>query len=541
MAFNINTAKKVTNKFDPSTAKRVGEIQEPQVPLENSGATRSFQEGSVTPPMDERKASVIVEALRRGGSIADKALTTLMRPSESVPDMFRRKDDVVPEEKDMIKPMSWKSVVRQAVSNTPKSGAQFLEDIITPFAHPVDTAKAIGNLGLGLEQKFIPGTQGNEYIVDDLVDMFKDRYGGIENFKKTLAEDPVGAVADIATVLNPAGKAVQATGAATKLQKVSKAGKAITKASEAMEPLTAAGKTVRGAIKKVVPDGMSERLYQSAAKFHPSLPLDVRSRIAKTALNEEIMPKASDLDRLRTDIDRVQGIVDTKIDRATRAGKKIPLEDIFKNIRTLRKKQTLRVDPAKKRKVVDDLIQGIKDEAKLTGREKLTPNQAQELKQSIYKELETAYSNVSEAPISVKARKELARGIKENIEEIIPEVKQLNKNNSDRIALMNELESSLGGLSNKNLVDIGLYSKARAGRFAAGPSGMLVGLTLGLLDGSRAKARLAIIANRLKDKGIILSEDSMISKILDKTTEASLASRQAGKVSETLEGEQNGK
>lgn len=100
-------------------------------------------------------------------------------------------------------PMGWGDVASGAVNNAIPSLKQLGSDFVQPFLHPVDTAKAIGQLGLGAAEKLIPGGEyPHEKYADAFAQHFVDRYGGMENLKKTMATDPAGFLADAATVLS---------------------------------------------------------------------------------------------------------------------------------------------------------------------------------------------------------------------------------------------------------------------------------------------------------------------------------------------------
>jgi hypothetical protein len=91
--------------------------------------------------------------------------------------------------------------------------------------HPIDTATNIGNIGKGVMQKLgiMEGKDAEPYA-DAVGKFLVDRYGSGEAIKKTIATDPVGMAADIATVLSGGelalarapgmvGKAAQVAGA----------------------------------------------------------------------------------------------------------------------------------------------------------------------------------------------------------------------------------------------------------------------------------------------------------------------------------------
>ena len=131
-----------------------------------------------------------------------------------------------------------------AVGNLPGSAWQFAKDVTAPIHSPVETAKGLGGLaagvvqrmnrsqrsGLGLDEE--PGAQ--EQNVDALLDFVKERYGGLENIKRTVAKDPAGFFADIAGLaMGGGGLAAKAAGTAGKVGKI---GAAVQKAGRAVDP-----------------------------------------------------------------------------------------------------------------------------------------------------------------------------------------------------------------------------------------------------------------------------------------------------------------
>lgn len=152
-------------------------------------------------------------------------------------------------------PMAWSDVGSQAVQNIPKSAGEFVGNITHAVTHPVETVKTIANVGYGGLSK-AAGAIGvpmepdakakREQSFDAVRDFFAERYGGVENFKRTLADDPVGLAADLSSVFAPAGIAARAPGVAGKAGKVAQA------ASRALDPITLAARTIKGTGKNVV-------------------------------------------------------------------------------------------------------------------------------------------------------------------------------------------------------------------------------------------------------------------------------------------------
>lgn len=138
-------------------------------------------------------------------------------------------------------PVSMADVPGQALQNLPESAAQFASDIVQPILHPIDTAKAIGSVGKGALQK-AGVVSGDDSIkdADAFGQFFADRYGGWDNVKRTMAQDPVGFLGDLSMVLTGGGAAaVRAPGV------IGKTGKILGAAGEMVDPISVAGKTAK--------------------------------------------------------------------------------------------------------------------------------------------------------------------------------------------------------------------------------------------------------------------------------------------------------
>jgi len=120
----------------------------------------------------------------------------------------------------------------EAFKNLIPSAKAAGESLIQPIVHPIETAKGLSRLGAGVAQKlsrtrvdpatgnitFDRGAPGQyEPYADAAGQFLANRYGGWANIKNTMATDPVGFVADLATVV-PGGQEalVRAPGALAK-------------------------------------------------------------------------------------------------------------------------------------------------------------------------------------------------------------------------------------------------------------------------------------------------------------------------------------
>lgn len=403
--------------------------------------------------------------------------------------------------------------VKTAIGNVPKSTARFVEDLITPFMGPYpenqrQIAEAIGNLAVGTMEKLIPGKQDKEVFADQMGAAIKERFGSPGAFKKSLIEDPVGVVADIAGLVTGAGAAVRGVGAVSKVKKISDLGRTITKAGVALEPTTLARKTAAGLARPFIPPNLPSKLYQSAAKFSTTLSQQQRKAITNTALDNEIMPTLKGLEKIRGGINDLNGQITQLIDDAMETGRKIPVEDLFKDFAKLKEEAILSGKPISNQRAIDRIRKEITDANKQIERGALTPKEAQQLKQKIYKDNEEYYSRVKDSPASVQAQKAVATQAKDFLEDVFPEIKQLNQKEGALIELRKALDRPVDRISNRDLLGIGIPIKGTVGGVAAGTPGIVAGLALGLLDSPLVKSKLAIVLQRVRRQGIQISPTS---------------------------------
>lgn len=130
----------------------------------------------------------------------------------------------------------------RAGENLVPSATRFGTDLLNVAMHPVETVQTLGKVAAGGVQKLIPGEQSYEPYADAIGQFYADRYGGVENAKRTFAEDPIGFAADLATVFGGGQLALaRAPGVAGQV------GRAAGSVSRAIDPINAtiqAGKAV---------------------------------------------------------------------------------------------------------------------------------------------------------------------------------------------------------------------------------------------------------------------------------------------------------
>lgn len=166
----------------------------------------------------------------------------------------------------------WSEVPQKALVNAPGSAMEFGKNIYETVRHPIESAKNVGNLLMGLAEKhknlynkelgLDAPTGEHEKYPEALGQHFLDRYGSEENIRKSIASDPIGVASDVSSAL----LAPEAL-----LSKVPYAGKAATIARAATDPLTVpafAAKTAgkAGALTLGYDSGTGFRNIEEAAK-----------------------------------------------------------------------------------------------------------------------------------------------------------------------------------------------------------------------------------------------------------------------------------
>ena len=134
-------------------------------------------------------------------------------------------------------------VASRAISNIPSSFGSMVGNIVEAVTSPVQTAKSVVDLGAGILQNVLPESlvqavgedKASREVASRVGQFYADRYGSVEGAKRAIAEDPVGVLADVSTVL---------TGGALATPRA--VSQPLARAASAIDPLAIAG---RGALR----------------------------------------------------------------------------------------------------------------------------------------------------------------------------------------------------------------------------------------------------------------------------------------------------
>lgn len=420
----------------------------------------------------------------------------------------------------------------ETIRNIPGSAVQLAKDIYHPIRHPIDTAKSLQTIGQGLIEKIIPdvgefGPTENEKVVDAVGQFIKDRYGSINAFKTTVQNDPVGALADFSIVATGGGTALAKTG------KFAKVAKTIQAVGKAIEPINAVISFAKVA-GKLVPQGLPEKLLESALKFRPSIKQAERARMTKTVLKEGIMPTVTGLMDLADKLEVLDIKLNKIIDQATKKGTLINKSAIFKQLKELRKDLGgAKLDAGADLKQINAVVKSFDEHLKAIGKNKLTPREMQKLKTDAYKRINFDLQQGSASFARNETRRAIARAAKESLEELGPDVKLLNREMGDLIQLRGELERIVSRLDNRNLIGIDTPLKVGGGAVLAGEAGAAVGLAASILGAPRVKAKIALWLENIR-------EISELKNLINKKLPPVLASQMlllAGRTDQALRSE----
>lgn len=109
----------------------------------------------------------------------------------------------------MASSMGAGEVAGRALRNIPSSFGSLVGNVVEAVTSPVQTAKSVLDLGAGILQNVLPESlvqavgedKASREVASKVGQFYADRYGSVEGAKRAIAEDPVGVLADVSTLL----------------------------------------------------------------------------------------------------------------------------------------------------------------------------------------------------------------------------------------------------------------------------------------------------------------------------------------------------
>lgn len=391
--------------------------------------------------------------------------------------------------------LTWGEAASSAIDNIPSSFERMAVDIGTAAAHPLDTMQGMYSLmkGAGVLpiQLMSPATAADKANFLRFTKAMTDRYGSVENIKRTLASDPVGMLADISGIFTAAGGTIRAAGAIPKVPgMVGKVGKAMSTVGNTVDPINLALKQpiARGA--GLLGGGaLAEKMYMSALKPKPSNRAlkapEQRSAAFQTALDNDIKVSGKGAERARGLVMDNSDKVDDILKNEAAAGAAIDMESVIDRLDSLRSKPD--TDMIGRGRVIDKKAGSFID----SHPEQIPVDVANEIKKNTYARLDKQY--LKHGSVGVEAEKALARGIKEEIAAKFPEIAGLNADSAALITLQKAIDDALPRINNNNVISMDTAVKTIGGGQVGGTAGATATfLTNVLASNPKLKSALAL-------------------------------------------------
>lgn len=336
----------------------------------------------------------------------------------------------------------WKDVPLEALKNIPSSAVEFGKNIWQAVRHPIQTGKALGTVGIGGIQKLIPGEQASEQSFDAMVGFFKDRYGGEENLRRTISQDPVGFLNDVSVIFTGGSSVL------TKIAPLSKVAKTAANVSKVIDPLAGITKGVSRLASEGVPR-VSKSFIKSVikpqitSKFTPAQKLAKADELATAFITKNLRLKRKSVNRLRAGMDANMENINTIIREGTARGAKTAridvegiltsIDNVIDDLDILFKSKKVKANIAQLKKFKEEVRASVRPDL-VTGRRLATPEQLQKFKvfqnRKYTPNVETATSALQKV-----FDDELRKATMNKLQDTFPQIKLINKDTSVMIEL----------------------------------------------------------------------------------------------------------
>jgi hypothetical protein len=363
---------------------------------------------------------------------------------------------------------------RNVPSSTVKLAKETVDDIKKIIDEPVETAKAVGKTVLGAAQKLVPGRQEEEIFAERAAEAvgeyFDKQYGTVEDFKRTVAEDPARVMSDVTALV---------TGVA----------------GAAKTGLKVAGKVVP----KSVPRGIVEKSISVPSKVEKGR-LENRIKIVEDTLKQEASVSKAGVVDLKDRIKKISDDTQNVVTKADKAGGFVKTKDMFQFLDKEIENFKLTGLETKNRDIAK--IEKFKKAFLKNQGDKIPIKKAQAIKQNIDKRLK----RIDEKDLVVTNKdlmQDLVDGARKAIADKFPEIGELNKNNATLIELNKAIENTVLKSGARQLFQLGVVGvSAGAGLVTQRPLEIAAAAISAIaLSSPRVKVKIAKILEKSR-KGI---------------------------------------
>jgi hypothetical protein len=183
-----------------------------------------------------------------------------------------------------------------AIRNAPASGLKVVGDVVTAVTSPIQTTTGLGDLLGGIMEPVTPnilyGGDSRERALaarSNFADYLSNRFGGYEELKRTMAEDPIGFLGDLSTVLSGGAASAGKLGATSVAGGLAKGAKY----TNPLTPIAAGGEYVVNKFKGGAERSAAKIAREAAGEDLPKIEALIRSRQGNLSAAELF----ADLDR----------------------------------------------------------------------------------------------------------------------------------------------------------------------------------------------------------------------------------------------------
>ena len=378
----------------------------------------------------------------------------------------------------------------ETVKNIPGSAAQMGKDLYAAVSNPMETMGNFQSLGQGAIEKFIPneingvdfGQTENENMADAVGNMYADRYGGINRIKRTIQNDPVGSLGDLAMVGGGVGT----------LPKLGKLGAF----SKAIDPVNVAYNTTKKLAGKMIPGELPAKLMSSAMTWDTVSKNGLRANDkSKIMLKNNLSPTIASVDKGWDMVYSMSNGIDEILSRFD--GEKIPRREVFSLIQREKDKAARGSTGKKQHRDIDRVVKDLDEFWYNHEMDYFTPSELQYFKKDLYKELQKAYKD-SKAPTTgtENAQLSIAEVARNKLESFDPSIKPTNAAEGELISILPEMEKKVNRITNRNVLPITAAPSAGAGYLIGNAMGSpelgtILGVGASYADMPRPKAAIA--------------------------------------------------
>lgn len=386
---------------------------------------------------------------------------------------------------------------QRATENAPADIGQVGKDFVSLVKDFPEVVKGVSAVAKGMYNTATTGEV--DPLIAKIGEAAVEKYGSIDKFKEAFETEPAQTTMLVGGAAGLLGTATKAVGKVSKIPALAELGDAGITAGTAtdipMQMLKAGATVAKPAAKKIM---------ESVAKFGTTINKAERGELLDTMFKYDILPNQGGVDKAFNMIEESGNEVSGLIDRATASGYRIPKQDVFAPMKETLKRAWDEGDmPPQNRKQVQNVIN--QWEERLAGVDSITPQQAQNFKQGIYKAVTYSRKTNQRKPMfSEIAKKDLARSFKEALEDTpgLENLKFINADEGELLALVEPLMKSANRIGNRETFGMGhfLGGSAAGGLTSilsgSGEAGTVAFFLGAIASDPRLQARFARLLNK---------------------------------------------